>query len=77
MVKLKLAPHRENKITAMTVAAMLVGKDEFYGMTTPRKNFYILAYLNLVAVFGVIFMLSLWCWWLLFDFSPLKIGLRR
>jgi hypothetical protein len=47
----------------MTVAAMLVGKVEFYGMITPRKSFYIMAYLNLVAVFCVISILSLWCWW--------------
>jgi predicted heme/steroid binding protein len=61
--ELKLAPHGEDKIEAMPVAAMLVGKDEFSGITAPQKAFYVMAYLNLAAVFGIVFILALWRWW--------------
>jgi hypothetical protein len=56
---LKHAQHGDEKITPMPIAAMLVGKDEFSGMTTPEKTFYVMAYLNLVAVFGITFILAL------------------
>jgi hypothetical protein len=62
--ELKQAPHGEEKLMPMPVAATLSGKESFPGMTMPRKVFYIMAYLNLSAVFGVIFILSLWRWWL-------------
>ncbi len=61
--ELKLAPHGEDKISAMPVAAMFVGTAEFSGMTTPEKAFYSMAYLNLAAVFSIIFILALWRWW--------------
>ncbi|HET6419146.1 MAG TPA: CopD family protein [Geobacteraceae bacterium] len=60
---LKLAPHGDDKITAMPVAAMLVGKEEFSGMTVPQKTFYIMAYFNLAAVFSIVSILALWRWW--------------
>jgi predicted heme/steroid binding protein len=61
--ELKLAPHGEDKIAVMPFAATLAGKDEFPGMTAPQRIFYIMAYLNLAAVFGIIFILALWRWW--------------
>jgi predicted heme/steroid binding protein len=61
--ELKLAPHGDDKITAMPVAAILVGKEEFVYMTVPEKAFYVMAYLNLAAVFSIIFILALWRWW--------------
>jgi predicted heme/steroid binding protein len=61
--ELKLAPHGDDKITAMPVAAALVGHEESAGMTLPEKTFYVMAYLNLAAVFSIIFILALWRWW--------------
>jgi predicted heme/steroid binding protein len=61
--ELKLAPHGDDKITVMPVVGMLAGKDEFSGMSTPQKAFYVMAYLNLAAVFSIIFILALWRWW--------------
>ncbi len=61
--QLKLAPHGDDKITAMPVAATLVGKDQCSGMTAPQKIFCAMAYLNLCAVFGIVLILALWRWW--------------
>ncbi len=61
--QLKAAPHGEDEITALPVAAVLAGKDKLAAMTTPQKTFYMMAYMNLAAVFGVIFILALWRWW--------------
>ncbi len=61
--QLKAAPHGEDKITAMPVAAVLADKDRLSAMTTPQKTFYLMAYMNLASVFGVIFILALWRWW--------------
>ncbi|MHC1697316.1 MAG: CopD family protein [Geobacteraceae bacterium] len=60
---LKLAPHGEEKILELPVAATLAGKDGNAGMTPPQKVFYLLAYLNLTAVLGILLILSLWRWW--------------
>jgi predicted heme/steroid binding protein len=60
---LKLAPHGSDKIMGMPVAARIVQGDESTGMTLPQKIFYILAYLNLTAVAGILLILALWRWW--------------
>lgn len=60
---LKLAPHGIDKIMEMPVAARIVQGNESPGMTLPQKIFYILAYLNLTAVAGILLILALWRWW--------------
>ena len=60
---LALAPHGDEKVTAMPTVGTLSGQGEFSGMTMPQKTFYVMAYLNLAAVFSIIFILALWRWW--------------
>lgn len=60
---LALAPHGDEKVTAMPTVGTLSGKGEFTGMTMPRKTFYEMAYLNLAVVFSIIFILAIWRWW--------------
>jgi predicted heme/steroid binding protein len=60
---LKLAPHGIEKIMEMPVAARIILGDEGTRMTLPQKLFYILAYLNLTAVAGILLILALWRWW--------------
>jgi len=60
---LKLAPHGVEKVIAMPVAASFADTGEAPHMTLPQKTFYTIAYLNLVAVVGIIFILALWRWW--------------
>jgi predicted heme/steroid binding protein len=60
---LTLAPHGDDKITFMPTVGTLTEKDEYSGMTTHQKTFYVMAYLNLAAVFSIIFILALWRWW--------------
>lgn len=60
---LKLAPHGEDKITALPVAASFSTNGEPEVLTPPQKAFYLTAYLNLAAVFGITLILALWRWW--------------
>lgn len=60
---LKLAPHGEDKIAALPVAASLCVNLETETLTKPQKAFYLTAYLNLAAVFCIILILALWRWW--------------
>lgn len=57
------APHGKEKVLEQPRAALLIAEDNQGGMTLPQKIFYILAYLNLFAVFGILMILSLWRWW--------------
>lgn len=59
---LKTAPHGEDKISSMPVAGKLV---EARGKTSnplPVRIFYKLAYINLIFVFTIIFIIALWRW---------------
>ena len=60
---LKMAPHGEDKILAMPqVGALAIGKE-----TQKRpfhvRLFYFFAYMNLVLVFVITFVIALWRWW--------------
>ncbi len=59
---LRKAPHGEEKITSMPPVGRLVpsGKRE---MPTHEKVFYFFAYMNLVLIFLIVFVISLWRWW--------------
>lgn len=57
------APHGEEKIFQMPVAGALVevgGKKE---KPSHEKVFYFMAYMNLVFVFLITFVIALWRWW--------------
>lgn len=59
---LKQAPHGEEKVIAMPVVGKLVRPEEGTARPFHEKAFYFLAYLNLVLVFLIIFVISLWRW---------------
>lgn len=59
---LKQAPHGEEKVLVMPVAGKLLLSEE--KQTPPHiAMFYFFAYMNLVIIFSVIFIISLWRWW--------------
>ena len=59
---LKTAPHGEEKILVMSVVGKLVSKVKEERTRKP-KLFYFLAYMNLIIVFLIVFVISLWRWW--------------
>jgi predicted heme/steroid binding protein/uncharacterized membrane protein len=60
---LKLAPHGEDKVLAMTQVGMCVASDRKPEKPLYEKAFYFFAYMNLALVFIIIFVISLWRWW--------------
>ncbi len=59
---LKQAPHGEEKILAMRQVADY--RSDAAAVARPEvRIFFVLAYLNLVPVFLIIFILALWRWW--------------
>jgi predicted heme/steroid binding protein len=60
---LKLAPHGEDKVLAMTQVGMCVASDRKPEKPFYEKAFYFFAYMNLALVFVIIFVISLWRWW--------------
>jgi predicted heme/steroid binding protein/uncharacterized membrane protein len=60
---LKTAPHGEDKVLAMTQAGMLIASDRKPEKPLYEKVFYFFAYMNLILVFIIIFVISLWRWW--------------
>jgi|SRR5208283_1592708 len=59
---LKTAPHGEEKALKMPVIGKLLIEKEI--KKQPHiKQFYFLAYMNLVLVFSIVFIISLWRWW--------------
>lgn len=59
---LKTAPHGEDKILSMPEVGNLILSEE--KLTTPfyEKLFYFFAYMNLVLVFLIVFVIALWRW---------------
>ncbi len=59
---LKTAPHGEEKVNKMPVIGkLIVGNDT---RKPPHiRIFYFLAYMNLVLIFSIVFIISLWRWW--------------
>jgi predicted heme/steroid binding protein len=60
---LKTAPHGEEKILAMPQVGKLIPAPEKSVTPFHEKLFYFFAYMNLVLVFLIIFIVVLWRWW--------------
>jgi predicted heme/steroid binding protein/uncharacterized membrane protein len=60
---LKNAPHGEDKVLAMPQVGMCVTSDRKPEKPLYEKVFYFFAYMNLILVFVIIFVISLWRWW--------------
>ena len=60
---LKTAPHGEEKIMSMPQADKLIPTSEKPVTPFYEKLFYFFAYMNLVLVFLIIFVIALWRWW--------------
>jgi predicted heme/steroid binding protein/uncharacterized membrane protein len=60
---LKTAPHGEDKILAMPLAGKLLAPDEKPSRPFHMKLFYFFAYMNLILVFVITFVIALWRWW--------------
>lgn len=58
---LKTAPHGEEKVLAMPVAGRIVESHKIE-KPMPVKIFYIFAYMNLLLVFLITFIIALWRW---------------
>ena len=59
---LKTAPHGEDKILKMPVVAELVPLETKLEKPTHEKAFYFMAYMNLIFVFLITFIIALWRW---------------
>lgn len=60
---LKQAPHGEDKVLAMPQVGMCVASDRKPERPLYERVFYFFAYMNLVLVFVILFVISLWRWW--------------
>lgn len=60
---LKTAPHGEEKIISMPQAGRLIPSEEKSTVPFYERLFYFFAYMNLVLVFLIIFIITLWRWW--------------
>ena len=60
---LKTAPHGEDKILAMPRAGRLLASGEKLKLPFHLRLFYFFAYMNLVLVFVITFVIALWRWW--------------
>jgi len=59
---LKTAPHEEDKILKMPVVGELLPMDAKVEKPTFEKVFYFMAYMNLIFVFLITFIIALWRW---------------
>ncbi len=59
---LKTAPHGEEKIIGMPFMAELLPTPTKIGKSPPEKLFYFMAYMNLIFVFLITFIIALWRW---------------
>jgi len=59
---LKTAPHGEEKVLKMSIVGKLIIEKE---VKKPPHIiiFYFMAYMNLVLIFSIVFIISLWRWW--------------
>jgi predicted heme/steroid binding protein/uncharacterized membrane protein len=60
---LKNAPHGEDKVLSMTQVGMCIATDRKPEKPLHEKVFYFFAYMNLILVFVILFVISLWRWW--------------
>jgi len=60
---LETAPHGEDKILTMPVVGQLLATGEKVKRPFHERLFYFFAYMNLVLVFVITFIIALWRWW--------------
>jgi predicted heme/steroid binding protein/uncharacterized membrane protein len=60
---LRTAPHGADKILAMPVAGKLLAPTDRPRQPFHMKLFYFFAYMNLILVFVITFVIALWRWW--------------
>ena len=60
---LKTAPHGDDKILAMPQVGKLLASGEKPKQPFHVRLFYFFAYMNLVLVFVITFIIALWRWW--------------
>jgi predicted heme/steroid binding protein len=60
---LKTAPHSKEKIFQMPEVGELVSLKTKLEKPAREKAFYFMAYMNLVFVFLITFIIALWRWW--------------
>jgi predicted heme/steroid binding protein/uncharacterized membrane protein len=60
---LKTAPHGEDKVLAMPRVGTLLAASEKPRLPFHMKLFYFFAYMNLILVFVITFVIALWRWW--------------
>jgi len=60
---LKTAPHGEDKILSMPQVGKLISSSERLTAPFYERLFYFFAYMNLVLVFLIVFVIALWRWW--------------
>jgi predicted heme/steroid binding protein/uncharacterized membrane protein len=60
---LETAPHGEDKVLAMPVVGQLLANEGQIKRPFHERLFYFFAYMNLVLVFVITFVIALWRWW--------------
>lgn len=60
---LSTAPHGEDKIVTLPVVSMLLSAGEMPHRPFHVRLFYFFAYMNLMLVFVITFVIALWRWW--------------
>jgi hypothetical protein len=60
---LETAPHGEDKVLAMPVVGQLLSTGAMVERPFHERLFYFFAYMNLVLVFVITFIIALWRWW--------------
>lgn len=60
---LKTAPHGEEKVLQMPLIGELLPSSSKKEKSAPEKVFYFMAYMNLIFVFLITFIIALWRWW--------------
>ncbi len=60
---LKNAPHGEDKVLGLSMVGKLIASTEKFIRPFHERLFYFFAYMNLVLVFLIVFVIALWRWW--------------
>ena len=60
---LKTAPYGEDKVFQVPQVAELISGVGPVEKSPPEKVFYFMAYMNLIFVFLITFIIALWRWW--------------
>ena len=60
---LRNAPHGEDKVLALPPVGKLIASTEKFIRPFHERLFYFFAYMNLVLVFLIVFVIALWRWW--------------